>query len=202
MALSAAVLTGGASTRMGADKALLELSGATLLERTLAALRVVSDDVTVVGARPPYACFGASVVVDDYPGAGPLGGVATALRAARHEHTLVVACDMPLLSGALLRAMAAEPRNYGALVPLVGGQPQPLHAVYARSCLPPIRARLEAGRRSVIEMLDDLHVRWLTEDWMRRFDPLLRSTHNANTPAQLEEARQLLKSKVGVEHRV
>jgi len=200
--LSAAVLTGGTSRRMGADKALLVVAGTTLLARTLAALCAVSDDVTIIGARPAYARFGVPVVADDFPSGGPLGGLATALRVARHEQTLVVACDMPLLSVALLRAMAAEPRDYDALVPLLSGRPQPLHAVYARSCLPAIGARLEAGSLSVVEMLDDLRVRWLDDEWLRRFDPLLRSTHNANTPAQLDEARQLLESKVSVEQSV
>jgi molybdopterin-guanine dinucleotide biosynthesis protein A len=205
--LSAAVLTGGASRRMGRDKAMLTVAGATLLERTLRALRVVSDDVTIVGARPEYARFGTPAVADDYSGTGPLGGIATALRVARHERTMIVACDMPLLSVTLLQAMAAEPLDdVEALVPLLGSgpqpQPQPLHAVYARCCLPALVARLEAGRLSVIETLDDLRVRWLDVDWMRRFDPLLRSTHNANTPAQLAEARQLLQSKVSAEHSV
>jgi molybdopterin-guanine dinucleotide biosynthesis protein A len=206
MTLSAAVLTGGTSRRMGADKAMLEVAGATLLGRTLAALRAVSDDVTIIGARPVYERFGMPMVSDDYPGAGALGGLATALRVARYEQTLVVACDMPLLSSALLQGMAAEPRDYDALVPLLSGgpqpQPQPLHAVYARSCLPTIVQRLKAGKLSVVELLDDLRVCWLDEAWQRRFDPLLRSTHNANTPAQLDEARQLLEVKVSVEQSV
>jgi molybdenum cofactor guanylyltransferase len=208
--LSAAVLTGGASRRMGADKATLEIAGVTLLDRTLAVLRRVSNDVTIVGARTAYARPGVRMVADDYPGAGPLGGIATALSAARYERTLVVACDMPLLSVTLLRAMAAEPPEVDALVPLLSNgpqrqpqpQPQPLHAVYARRCLPAVVARLESGKLSVVEMLDDLSVRWLHDTWVRRFDPLLRSAHNANTLAQLEEARQLLESKVSVEHSV
>jgi molybdenum cofactor guanylyltransferase len=206
--LSAAVLTGGASRRMGADKATLEIAGVTLLDRTLTVLHGVSSDVTIVGARPAYARPGVRMVADDYPGAGPLGGIATALSAARYERILVVACDMPLLSVTLLRAMAAEPPEVDALIPRLSNgpqrqpQPQPLHAVYARRCLPAVVARLESGKLSVVEMLDDLCVRWLDDTWVRRFDPLLRSAHNANTLAQLEEARQLLESKVSVEHSV
>ena len=83
MALSAAVLTGGASRRMGADKAMLDFDGQPLLARTLATLRCVADDVLIVGAQPAYAGFGATLVADDWPGLGTLGGLATALRIAR-----------------------------------------------------------------------------------------------------------------------
>jgi molybdenum cofactor guanylyltransferase len=213
MTLSAAVLTGGASRRMGADKAMVDVAGVTLLERTLAPLRALAEDIMIVGARPDYARFGVRLVDDDFPGLGPLGGLATALRVARHEHTLVVACDMPLLSVALLRAMAAEPRDYDVLVPLLAGarrarahdetvQPQPLHAIYARRCLSAILPRLEAGQLRVVDVLDDLAVRWLDTTWLQRFDPRLRSALNANTPAQLDEARRLLEAKVSVEHGV
>jgi molybdopterin-guanine dinucleotide biosynthesis protein A len=206
--VSAVVLAGGASRRMGADKAMLDVAGAPLLARSLAAARAVSDDVTIVGWRPAYARFGTPMAPDDFPGAGALGGLATALRVARYERTLVIACDMPLLSTALLRAMAAEPGDYDALVPRLSNgqrsrpQPQPLHAVYSRSCLPAIVQRIQAGKLSVVALLDDLRVRWLDDAWLRRFDPQLRSTHNANTPAQLAEARRLLEleSEVSMGH--
>jgi molybdopterin-guanine dinucleotide biosynthesis protein A len=200
MALSAAVLTGGASRRMGVDKALLDVDGQPLLARTLATLRAVAeiDDVTIVGARDSYACFGAPVVADDWPGVGTLGGLATALRVARHAETLVVACDLPWLAPALIAALAREPHESDVLLPMTcapdapaGLQAQPLLAIYARRCLPAFETRLRAGRLKVIDALEDVTTLRVYADWLRQFDPQLRSFINVNTPAQLDAARQL-----------
>ena len=196
MNLSVAVLTGGRSRRMGTDKALLPFEGYTLLERVLAIGHELSDDCFVVGLREEYRRFGAPVVADTYPGAGALGGIATALAAARHDFTLVVACDMPLLSGPLLRAMAAEPRDYDVLIPSLpaerssqgaGETLETLHAIYARRCLDPIVKRLRAGQHKVIGFFGDVTVRKLDEIWLRRFDPFLLSVLNANTPEELAD---------------
>lgn len=189
--LSAAILAGGASRRMGTDKALLTLSGRTLLERTIATVARVADDVMIAGDRGPYHRFGVPVIPDVFPGTGTLGGIATALRHARHEYVLVVACDMPFLSARLLEAMAGQPRDFDVLVPLThashsrqGGQHtyQTLHAIYGRTCLAPIERRLADGDLRVFAALAGLRVRELPEDWLRRYDPDLDSFVNANHP--------------------
>src|SRR4051812_16182117 len=98
---SVAILAGGLSTRMGTDKALirLESGGQTMLERVLDRVRPLSDDVFVVAtARDEYRRFGVDVLPDLYPDAAVLGGIASALRHARHPRCLVVSCDHPLLS--------------------------------------------------------------------------------------------------------
>ncbi len=193
--VSAAVLAGGQSRRMGTDKALLEFDGVALLSRALQAVSAVSDDVYVVGDRPAYHEFGVPVVGDAFPGSGTLGGIATALLHARHDHVLVVACDMPLLDPAVLKAMANEPRDYDILVPaLAGGRSQQggrqtyetLHAIYTKSCLPAIEARLQHEEYKVIGFFEDVSVRVIDEAWLRSLDPELRSFLNANDPAELE----------------
>jgi molybdenum cofactor guanylyltransferase len=200
--LSAAVLAGGRSRRMGQDKALLPLTagGPPMLALVLERLRQVAADVIIVSERRAgYDAFGAPVVPDDFPDAGALGGIATALRHAAHDHCLVVACDMPFLSLPLLRRLAAEPRDYGVLAPRLPGESrqggaavyQTLHAVYARACLDPIRAQLAEGNRQVIGFFPRVRVRTIEADEVRRFDPELRSFVNANTPAALAAARAM-----------
>lgn len=195
--LSAAVLAGGASRRMGSDKALLTLADQTLLERAIAAVSVVADDVRIVGDREAYHRFGVPVAPDLYPGTGPLGGIATALRLARNEHVLVVACDMPFLSVALLEAMANVPRGYDALVPVTGFRgsrqgggrfDETFHAIYRSTCLEVIERRLARGQLTVFEMLADLNVEKLPEVWLRRYDPALESFTNTNDPEQWRAA--------------
>ncbi|MBD0324723.1 MAG: molybdenum cofactor guanylyltransferase, partial [Aldersonia sp.] len=180
--LSAAVLAGGMSSRMGTDKALMPLrpGDPPLARLVVDRVRQVAEQVFVVSnERPGYDAFGVPVVPDRYPTGATLGGIATALEAATAEYCLVVACDMPFLEVDLLRWMAGQPRDYDALVPRVPGESrqgsgyifQTLHAIYRKSCLPAIRNELEAGRRQVIGFFPSVEVRTIEADSLRRFDP-------------------------------
>ena len=201
--LTAAVLAGGQSRRMGTDKALLPLvpGGPPLLRLVLDRVAAVTDDVLVVASgRPGYDAFGVPVVPDRFPDGGTLGGIATAIGAADGANVLVVACDMPFLSTALLRWMAGRPRDYDVLVPRLPGESrqgsgfvyQTLHAIYGARCLLPIERRLAQGQRQVIGFFEEVRVQSFGLEEVRRFDPDLRSFFNANTPEAAAEARKLL----------
>lgn len=202
--LSAAILAGGLSRRMGADKALLRLvpDGPTLIERVVSAVRAVADELLIVANDDRLAHLGLPIVPDAYPGAGSLGGIYSAVAAAAHDHCLVVACDMPFLSPPLLRAMAAEPRDYDVLAPylVVGenrqgggkGVYETLHAIYGRAALPAMREQLEAENYRIVGFFPQVSVQPLPETYLRRHDPDLRSIFNANTPERLAEARAML----------
>ena len=201
--LSAAILAGGQSRRMGRNKALLPLveGGPAMIEIVLGRLRSVADEVTIVANdREQYALFGARIVPDLLPGAGTLAGIHAALSAARNEHCLIVACDMPFLNTALLAVMSARPRDYDVLVPLLPGESrqradglvyQTLHAIYSRTCIGPIERQLAGGNRQVIGFFPDVRIETLGVDEVARYDPELRSFFNANTPETLANARQL-----------
>lgn len=201
--ISAAVLAGGRSSRMGTDKALLaaEPGGRTMLELALGRLREVASETFIVASgRPEYERFGAPLVADAFPGSGALGGIASALRAARHDRCLVVACDMPLLNPDLLRMMIAFPGDWEVLAPAVDGESrqgrgqviQTLHAIYAKSCLPAIEARLAAGEYKVIGFFPEVRAVLIPERDLRRHDPELRSLVNANTPEAFAAVRLAL----------
>jgi molybdopterin-guanine dinucleotide biosynthesis protein A len=202
--LSAAILAGGQSRRMGTDKARIRLTpgGPTLIERVVAAVRAVADDVFLVANDDRLAGLALRTVPDAFPGAGPLGGIYSAVAGAREEHCLVVACDMPFLAPALLRALADEPRDYDVLAPFLtvgenrqgasDGVYETLHAIYGRGALPAMRARLEAGRYRIVGFFPEVRVRPFPEGAIRRHDPALRSFFNVNTPERLAEARGLL----------
>jgi len=200
--LSAAILTGGQSRRMGADKALIRVGGQTMVERVAARLAVVSDNIFLVGDRPEYHGLGLRVVADDYPDGGALGGIATAVRAALDERVLVVACDMPNLSPPLLTAMAEFDDDAQVLIPTTAGDRsdqggaltwETTHAIYRRSCLPTFERRLLSGRRKIIDAVRELRWRSLPEDWLRAFDPNLESFGNVNTPEELAQLRAVMK---------
>ena len=200
--LSVAVLAGGRSSRMGTDKALLRLrdDGPPLLGLVLAAVRPLTDDAFVVASgRPVYAEFGARVVPDVAGDAGTLTGIATALRAARYDAVLVVACDMPFLSLPLLDWMWRRDRDYDVLVPRLQGESrqggqlvyQTLHAIYRTTCLAPIERSIAGQQRRVIGFFADVTVAPIEEAQVRELDPDLRSFFNANTPESLAIARNL-----------
>jgi molybdenum cofactor guanylyltransferase len=195
--VSGAVLTGGRSSRMGHDKALIEIQGESILERTLRSLSSVSSHLFIVGERDAYRRFGVPVLADAVSGAGPLGGIATALLNSPTDYMFIVGCDMPLLSSPLLQAMASEPRSFDALVPYPirgsdNSEPQPLHALYSTRCINPIMARLKRNELKIQEFLDDIDVRLLDFQWLRQFDPDLRSFTNVNTPEDLHMVHSII----------
>jgi molybdopterin-guanine dinucleotide biosynthesis protein A len=101
---------------------------------------------------------------------------------------VVVGCDMPFLSTRLLAQLVAESGEVDAVVPRVGGRPEPLHAVYARACLAAIRPRVEAGQLRIVGFYEDVRVRYVEEPALRAVDPELRSFRNVNTAELVREA--------------
>jgi len=201
---SAVVLAGGLSRRLGRDKRRLRLWGEgapTLLEHPVSVVGALCADVVVVLNDPDeWPGLPARLVGDRFPDAGALGGIWAGLDAAREQYALVVACDMPLLSAPLLAAMLARPRDYDALVPR-SPRPaetrnplglEPLHAVYARSCMGPIARALGSGRRQVAALFPQLRMAYVEPEEIRRYDPAGRSLLSVNTPDQIVEAQALL----------
>lgn len=198
--LSAAVLAGGRSRRMGQDKALLRLTpeGPPLAVLVIAQLRAVADDIVLVGPeRPGYNELGVPVVPDRFPDCGPLGGIATALGNARHEYCLVVGCDMPLLNRAVLVWMARQPRDYQFLLPRLAAdgteRSHPLHAIYATSSLPAIERRLACGQLDVHGLANELTTRIVRAEEIAPLDSAFDSFVNVNSPDDLERVRARLR---------
>ena len=199
--LSAAILAGGQSRRMGTDKALLRLTpdGPTLIELVVAATSAVADEVFLVANDDRLASLGLRTVPDAFPGAGSLGGIYSAVAGSQTPYCLVVACDMPFLSPPLLRALADTPRDYDVLAPYLevgtnrqGGAKgvyETLHAIYARAALPTMRAQLIAEQYRIVGFFPQVRVRAVAEERVRALDPQLRSFFNVNTPERLAEAR-------------
>jgi molybdopterin-guanine dinucleotide biosynthesis protein A len=188
------VLAGGRSLRMGRDKALLELGGVPLLLRTVGLIECVLARPAVIGHREAYQSLGLEVLADDWPGAGPLGGIATALRNSRAPWSLVVACDLPYLTKDWIRylvgrALASEAE---ALLPLNRRGVEPLCAMYHKRGEPAIRRALERGTRRVNDALAGLRLETIDPAEWEAFDPEGRLFKNMNAPRDYEEARARL----------
>jgi len=196
LAVSGIVLSGGRSRRMGTDKGKLRwppgnAQGPTLLEVTVARVASVCEEVLVVGSRGPVPA-GTRQVSDRYPDGGSLGGIASGLLAALHPRALVVATDMPFLNVTLLRWLAERPGEWDALVPLSReGLPEPLHAVYAKTCLATLCRRVDAGQLKIQDYLGEVETQLVLAAEWHTHDPDARSFFNVNTPEDFAEASDL-----------
>lgn len=189
---SGAVLVGGQSRRMGTDKALLTIGGVPLIQRVVGTLQAVVNEVFLVGpGAERYEWLNVQATDDLVAGAGPLGGIHSALCVARHPRCLVVACDMPFLDMDLLRFMLREAASWDVVVPRGPERYETLHAVYARFCLEPIEQMLENGKLCPVDFFPLVRVRSVEADEIASFEHGWRSLMSVNTAADLELARVL-----------
>jgi molybdopterin-guanine dinucleotide biosynthesis protein A len=194
MLATGVVLAGGRSRRMGQSKAGLLIGGEPLLQRVVRRLRLALREVLVVGSADLAALAPDTRIIQDLPlhqGQGPLAGLEAALDAIETRYAFVVACDMPFVAPDLVRGMVtqagADPSS-DALVLRTSQGIEPLHAVYSRTCLPVITRQLDAGERSLQQLLLHLRVREVPAELVSRCDPTGRSAINANTPEEWEYA--------------
>lgn len=176
---------------MGRDKALLEISGVSLILRACRLLESVTGEPTIVPSPARFGSLGFAFIDDDWPGCGPLGGIATALRVSQRPWNLVIACDLPYLTKAWLdflvgRALKSEAE---AVVPMNERGAEPLCAMYHKNAEQGIRGALEGGMRKVTDSFGRLRVEYVEPEEWKAFasDGLLFK--NVNSPADYEEAK-------------
>ncbi len=193
--LTVVIQAGGESRRMGQDKALLPFLGKPLIQRLIGRLSPLADELLVTTNRPEaYRFLGLPLFQDVIPGRGALGGLYTALHAARQPLVAVVACDMPFASPLLLAAerdlLLASSSD--AVIPRTEGGTEPFHAVYrGDACLPLIQAAIAADRWRVDAWYAQAKVRLMPPDEVRPYDPQGIAFSNVNTPEELAQAEEL-----------
>jgi molybdopterin-guanine dinucleotide biosynthesis protein A len=184
---------------MGQPKATLRVGGATLIERTVVELAGAFDDIVVVAAPESEAIElpslgGATIVHDDNAYQGPVGALARGLRAARHELAFGCSCDLPMLRSEVASWMLSFIDGYDAVIPRVGEQIQPLHAVYRRRCADALETMLARGEYRLSAITDAVKTRIISEAEYRRADPEALSCFNINTPEDYARAKTLAAS--------
>jgi molybdopterin-guanine dinucleotide biosynthesis protein A len=192
MKVTAIVLAGGKSRRLGRSKALEPVDGKNIIDRVVERLKLQASEILIVTSREQFdltAACKAEILVDLYPDKGPLGGIYTGLLAARSPRSLVVACDMPFLNTNLLSFMVELSHDFDAVVPKLGeGRLEPLHATYSKNCLRHIKSQLEGGKLEAYSFLDAVRVRYVEQAECQRFDPQLLSFFNINYQSDLDQA--------------
>ncbi len=208
------IVAGGSSRRMGADKLMLPVpgQGLPLVRHVAGRLLPLASKVVIVANSPQVRDAFQSLtrktgvaedgdspgglevlcLPDDEPGNGPLGGLATGLRRI-DCWALTVAGDMPFIRSEVARFLIGRTDSCcDAVVPVVGGLPQPLLALYHRRCLVAVERALASGQRRMDSFWSGVHVRLVSAEPLRAFDPDLISFTNVNTPADWEKASALL----------
>ena len=181
--ISAAILAGGGSRRMGRNKALLSFRGRPLVTRVYEILRPLFEDIFLVTNDPgPFDFVPCPKIPDRVPGKGPISGVDAALRHSRNPYVLVVGCDTPFLSHSLLKLLAGKTQDADLVIHCGPHGPEPLCAVYGKGCLPLIEESLLRGDFSLMALVGRLRTRDIPAEEVAAVDPGFLSFMNINTP--------------------
>lgn len=189
--MTGVILSGGKNTRMGTNKAFIEINGERLIDRTVKLFKGIFDEVIIVTNAPlPYLDLNVTIVSDVIKGKGALGGIYSGIFYAASSHCFIAACDMPFLNESFIKYMVENIEHYDIVVPEKVSKPigwmEPLHAVYSRNCLPPIRNLLKKNELKISALYRGLNVRLIPEKTVKEFDPHDQMFLNVNTKEDLE----------------
>lgn len=196
MDTSCIVLAGGKGVRLGYNKVLETVGNKSLLYQVISSVNSLCSEIIIVTTREQaipqsIGSLEFRIVTDIFPGKGTLGGIYTGLVASNSFYNLVVACDMPFLNQSLLRYMLELSAGSDIVVPRVREQFEPLHAIYAKSCLAPMEDMIKQDNLIIYNLFSSVKVRYVEAEEIARFDPEHLSFFNINTEADLKKAREL-----------
>jgi molybdopterin-guanine dinucleotide biosynthesis protein A len=185
--ISAAIMAGGRSRRMGRNKALLLYEGKPLIAHVYETLQTLFEDIFLVTNDPSlFDYLPCAKISDRVPGKGPISGVDAALRHSRHPYVLVVGCDTPFLSPSLLKLLIGNAVEVDLVIPYGPKGPEPLCAVYGKKCLPRIEESIRKGNFTLVELGKGLRTREVLLEEVATVDPDFRSFRNINTPGDYQ----------------
>lgn len=177
------ILAGGASSRMGSNKALLEIEGEAMVTRCYHKLASLFHEVIIVTNTPEeYDFLPCRKVADIYHDVGSIAGLHAGLTASSTELIFAAACDMPFLNQELIRLLCGSAGNNDAIVPLnQEGLREPLHAVYSRSTLNKMGDQIEKGDKSILHLLENIHTKLMPHQTFGFIEAAMESFRNVNT---------------------
>lgn len=185
---TAAILAGGASSRMGTNKALLKVDGVSIIERTYRTLAQLFENIIVVTNAPEdYDFLPCRKVQDIYQDFGSIAGLHSALAHSTTERTFVTACDMPFIDPTIIRYLCQlQQGGYDAVIPFSSGGQEPLQAVYTSSCKKTFEDAIIKQEQKILDILPRMHTRLVTWDEIQKISGSLNSFLNVNTPEEFD----------------
>ncbi|MDF2037139.1 molybdenum cofactor guanylyltransferase [Cytobacillus oceanisediminis] len=194
MSSTGIILAGGHSSRMGENKALLKIGGKTVIERIADQLSSILPNVIIVANKQEdYQFLGLPLVNDRWKEKGPLAGIHAGLSESRTHNNLIVACDMPFISGELARLLLEQLDHHQASVPEIRGQLHPLFAAYRKDARVAAELALKENKLRIRQFLQDIDTAILKEDLLREMGFLYKDAHlfNMNRPDEYQLALKM-----------
>ena len=190
-AMTGIILSGGKSLRMGKDKAFIKVEGIPIIERITALFhKLFKETMIVTNHREAYLYLKVTLHEDLIPNAGALGGLYTGLFYSTFPYSFVVACDMPYLRSEVIHHLIEKIKGYDVVVPRTEDGLEPLHALYSKKCVEPIRSVLAEKKTRIIDLYPLVRVRVIEAKEILPVDPGMESFININTPEELIRFRK------------
>jgi molybdopterin-guanine dinucleotide biosynthesis protein A len=189
--LSGIILSGGKSTRMGENKAFIEIEGVPIIRRIQSVFERLFDEIIIVtDQKEIFSSLNAKIYEDLIPNRGVLGGLYTGLFFSSFGFSFYVACDMPFLKEPVIKFLIENIDGYDAVVPKTKDGLQPLHAIYSKNCLEPVKKIIDEGKFRIIDLYSMVRVKIVEEREFFSLDPMRESFINVNTPEELSLIRE------------
>jgi molybdopterin-guanine dinucleotide biosynthesis protein A len=176
---------------MGENKAFIEIDGIPIIQRICNLFRTLFSEIIIVTNEPElFLDFEARIYDDIIRGRGVLGGLYTGIFYASFPYAFCVACDMPFLKAEVIRYLMRQTQHFDVIVPKTKDGLEPLHAIYSKNCLGPIKRIMDQGKRKVLDFYPMVSVRTIESKEFHFLDPAMESFMNVNTPEELMSARK------------
>lgn len=193
--VTAVVLAGGGSTRMGYNKALMKLGNMTMIERVIKPLENIFENIIVVtNDEKEYTMLNNVKFTRDYINIeekNSLIGLYSGLKDSNTLHIFVIGCDMPFLNTDLVLHMINSLKDEDVIIPFVNGYYEPLYAIYSKRCIPEFEKLLEKKWYKIIDAFNNIAIKRIVEDDVKKFDPSMRCFENINTYQQFLQYKDI-----------
>jgi len=171
---------------MGVNKALIKIEGTTIINRTHILFKKLFNEIIIVTNEKTVFCnLDAKIYTDLIPERGVLGGLYTGLFFSSYAWSFCVACDMPFLRKSVIEYLISKRLDYDVVVPRTKDGLQPLHAIYSKNCLEPIKRAIEQEKYKIIDFYPMVKLKIIEEYEFYSLDPMRESFINVNTPEEL-----------------
>jgi molybdopterin-guanine dinucleotide biosynthesis protein A len=176
---------------MGENKAFIQIEGVPIIQRIYELFKDLFQEVIIVtNQKDLFSAFDSRIYPDLIPNKGALGGLYTGIFFSSFHHSFCVACDMPFIKKPLVQRLIENIDDQDVIVPRTKDGLQPLHAIYSKNCVEPIRKTIEEGKQSIIDFYRLVKVKIVEESEFLSLDPAKESFINVNTPEELRSVRK------------
>jgi len=191
--ICAAILAGGASTRMGTSKAVLNLNGKKLIEYSILTVSMFTDDIMIVSNNPSELSFLKYPVHKDIiPNMGHLGGIYTALKLCIRNKCIVLACDMPFVTKDIIKLLINKSAHHNVTALELKTGIEPLCAIYSKGCLSSINRQMKKRELKVSDFYSNVDNKIIKIENLARSSNNMNAFLNINTHVDLQNAEKLI----------